>query len=182
MRAPVTIAARLTIAIALVPLVAHAGLSIRPTVNIFAADAFASEDPRAIGPGAPAATRNAVFMVSRSFSTFRSLKVPYAIRGTASNGADYLWLSGEITIPAGRRTASIILEPFEDPRPQASSETVVLTLRPARQYTLGSNAKAKVVIADYVRRDDSSGFVSPPILCPSCPPGYGSNQWWHIIR
>src|SRR5436190_11850628 len=123
MRALAGIASR-TIAACLLfaPLLLHAGLSVKPTVNIVAADAYAHEDPVAPISGPPAASRNAVFVVSRTWPTPRTLTVFYEIRGTASNGGDYYPLHGTITIPAGRRSACIVIDPIPDPHPETDTK------------------------------------------------------------
>ena len=46
-----------------------------------------------------------VFRVRRSGETNQALTVHFAIRGTASNGVDYVRVPGQVTIPSGRRTA-----------------------------------------------------------------------------
>jgi hypothetical protein len=161
MRTFARIAASVFTAFLFVPFLVHAGLSFGPVVNINAVDAFAHEDPTAPETGLPAATRGAVFVVTRSCCTAQALTIPYAINGTASNGADYQMLSGHVKIPAGRQTTRIVIRPIHDRSSEVTRESVILSLRVQGLYRLGSNRKAKAFIEDYPWRDDGGGFVGP---------------------
>jgi hypothetical protein len=109
-----------------------------PVVNIFATDAFARE-------GSPPNT--AAFRLRRSGETNTPLTVHFAIRGTAENGVDYTRLESSVTIPAGRRTARILITPIDDRRPERI-ETVILRLHPAALYNVGRFSCAGAVILD----------------------------------
>jgi hypothetical protein len=97
-------------------------------------------------------TNTATFVVRRSGGTNGDLTVSYAIGGTATNGVDYEWLPGVVTIPAGQRTARIRLIPIRnvDPTPRPV-ETVVLKLQTSTnvppEYALGYPIKAAAIIA-----------------------------------
>jgi hypothetical protein len=141
----------------------HAGLSAAPVVQIFAADASAYETLRLVITEATPSSRHAGFVISRGCCTVESLRVLYTVRGTASNGVDYAMLTGHATIPAGRHTVRVTINPVYDGilEPQ---ETVILTLRSNPAYRLGQNIKAKVIIADITPpppQDDRTGFVAP---------------------
>jgi hypothetical protein len=95
--------------------------------------------------------RNGLFLVRRTGPTNDSLNVSYAVSGTASNGVDYTFLPGVVTIPAGQRAALIPVVPISDDLPEPH-ETVVLSL--LRQtdstpgYCVGCPPRAAVVIID----------------------------------
>jgi hypothetical protein len=89
----------------------------------------------------PKGTNTATFRVRRTDGTNAELTVYYSIGGTASNGLDYVALPGWVTIPAGRRSADIIVVPIDHDRtnpvtsvagtifPKAGVRTVLLTLQ-----------------------------------------------------
>jgi len=133
-----------------------------PVVNIVARDPLASEGtnfwqgyPGVIWPNATwdawhvnvGGTNTATFVVGRHGSTNDDLAVHYEIGGTASNGVDYVALSGAATIPAGRHSAQIVVVPIDDALPEWI-ETVVLRLRPSPDYTVGFPAQATALIID----------------------------------
>lgn len=111
-------------------------------VNIVARDAFASEGTRLWGTNNPA-----VFVISRTGPTNDALSVGYGIGGTASNGVDYLTIADSVTIPAGRRSARVTIRPIDDTQPEPI-ESVVLSLKPSADYTLGIPARAAAIITD----------------------------------
>jgi hypothetical protein len=80
------------------------------------------------------------------------LRVFYSIGGTAINGTDYEQLAGSVLIPAGSTWASVYIEPVDD-RVFEGQETVVLTLKSAQGYSVGSPDSGTVAIAD----DDALG-------------------------
>lgn len=97
--------------------------------------------------------RTATFTVRRFGDTNNDLTVPYNIGGTASNGVDYVALSGAVTIPAGERRAFITIVPIDDGPPDVN-KTVVLTLLPDMQmnplpgYMIGFPYRAAAIILD----------------------------------
>ena len=92
-----------------------------PVVTIHTRDAHAREG----GPGGEPNT--ARFRVRRTGPVEESLTVHYVLGGTATNGEDYQELSGHLTIPAGRRSAPIVVTPIDDNLPERI-ETVLITL------------------------------------------------------
>lgn len=146
-------------------------------VSIVARDSLASEGTNSWGG-------TATFLVSRSGPTNDSLTVGYLIFGTASNGVDYETLSGEVAIPAGHRSAPIVVRPIDDTLVERA-ETVVLSLKPAAANSDGTSSmnfgfspKAAAIIAD-------NDWVRPPYVClPDrlfhlCHPGT-NGQWVRI--
>ncbi|MBD2141966.1 endo-1,3-1,4-beta-glycanase ExsH [Anabaena sp. FACHB-1250] len=76
-----------------------------------------------------------------------SLTVNYTIGGTATNGTDYLRLTGTATFPAGSTTTTITVTPTDDLIFEGN-ETVTLALATGTGYTLGTPQTATVTIAD----------------------------------
>ena len=95
--------------------------------------------------------KNATFTVRRHGDTNTSLTVPYAIGGTASNGVDYVALSGNVTIAAGERAALISIVPIDDGVAEPT-ETVRLKLIPdfgsPPGYFVGVPGAAAAIIVD----------------------------------
>ena len=108
-------------------------------IGIVATDALAREDtpPDNI----------AVFRIRRTGSTNSPLTVHYSVHGTASNSADYLDLGRQVTIPAGRRGARILVVPIDDAL-REGRETVVLRLADDPGYTVGRFRRAGALILD----------------------------------
>jgi hypothetical protein len=61
----------------------------------------AATDPTAAESGPMGMPESGAFTVSRTGSTAGALSVSYSVGGTATNGTDYMPLSGTVTIPAG---------------------------------------------------------------------------------
>jgi len=121
--------------------IAVRALNDRPVVRITAPDALAREGT----------TNTATFRFHRTGPVAAPLTVFFNIRGTASNGVDYAAISSPITIPAGRRSARLIITPIDDNLPERI-ETVILRLAlppvvPAT-YEIGRPARAGAVILD----------------------------------
>ena len=85
--------------------------------------------------------------VSRTGSTAAALTVNYTVGGTATAGADYTALSGNVVIPAGSASATITVTPVDDTVSEGD-ETVVVTLSSSASYNVGSPSAATVTIAD----------------------------------
>jgi Calx-beta domain len=100
-------------------------------------------------PGAPAVTN--VFTIDRTDErgSNGTLTVSYQVSGTASNGVDYQFLSGTLTIPAGASSADLDIVPLEDDLPEGV-ETVTVTLLPTNGYEVDTNndASATTTITD----------------------------------
>jgi len=106
--------------------------------------------------------KNASFLVRRQGATNDALTVKYHVGGSATNGVDYVPLSGEVTIPAGERAVLISVVPIDDSIPERR-ETVVLRLKPSLDvvptYLLGRPASAAALIVDG-DRITSSGMLA----------------------
>lgn len=105
-----------------------------PMVFISATDPIGGE----VGPD------TGTLMVSRTGATATSLLVTYSVGGSATPGADYLSLSGSVTIPAGANSTNITLTPLDDGAAEGS-ETVVLTLSSSVGYGVSASAGVATV-------------------------------------
>ena len=160
-----------------------------PLVHILATDPSATEGPILIGPddiqplgaveqnlGAdgPIILDTGSFTVRRDGPTNESLTVFYQISGIADNGLDYVELTGEATIPAGRHTTRVDVVPIDDNLSEGT-ESVVLTLIPTLClpveppppgcYLVGSPERAVVSIRDNdlpPNQPPKVGLISPP--------------------
>jgi hypothetical protein len=124
------------------------GDSRPPLVRIVATDPYAAERPEDLLPD------TATFKVYRTGSTDEELMVWYSIGGMATPGEDYAKPTRPVVIPAGRRTARVVIDPISDDKIERV-ETVVLrlepspTLGPIEPYHIGWPAKACAVIVDH---------------------------------
>jgi hypothetical protein len=127
-------------------------------VTIFASDPIASEGTNfcrwysnSILPFAFPCTNTATFIVRRSGPTNSSLTLNYSIGGTASNGVDYLSIPGSVTIPAGERSARIVIFPIDDSIPECIETIILGLLEPTNippSYRVGWPGKAAAIIVD----------------------------------
>jgi hypothetical protein len=143
-------------------------VSIRPVVTIEAKDAIATEGFVCIGPPgseAPCFLDWAALTVHRSGPTNADLTVLYHISGSASNGVDYGKLTGQVTIPAGSRSADIAIDPLEDDLVEGT-ETVRVTLVPNCIVTDPANGGCYAVgdpgSAEAFIRDNDPEVNQPP--------------------
>lgn len=77
---------------------------------------------------------------TRSGDTSYPLFVAYTIGGTAQNGVDYRPLLGTLEIPAGKRSAKLVVQPIADGEVE-EAETIELGLLPDYGYAPGASAK-----------------------------------------
>jgi hypothetical protein len=94
--------------------------------------------------------KDALFTVSRYGAISNDLDVPCSIGGTATNGVDYSFLPGSVTIPAGASSALIAIVPIDNG--PAPAKTVILTLTPSTNvppgYIVGFPAHAEALIIE----------------------------------
>jgi len=116
-----------------------------PFVSIRATDPFAREG------GSNTTPNTATFVLSRTGETNDPLNVFVAIGGTASNGEDYSEIPGLLVIPAGQRSARVVVKPIDDNRTEPV-ETVIVTVLDDRsfvpRYMPGVPARAAAIIVD----------------------------------
>jgi len=110
------------------------------------------------------------FTVSRTGDHDDELAVSYSVQGTATAWADYLPLTGTVTIPAGALDASIALVPVDDTLYELD-ETVVVSIDPTGAYIVGSPSSATVVI---VSDDISPDLVVSALSAPAAGSAGGS--------
>ena len=93
--------------------------------------------------------RYALFTVSTSAVMSRPITVIYSMGGTARQGSDYTLggTPGKITIPAGRRSATVVLRALVD-NAHENYEGAVMKLSNGAGYRLPSEARARVAIVD----------------------------------
>lgn len=103
--------------------------------------------------------KNATFTVHRSGDTNEDLTIAYQVGGTATNGIDYVPLSGSVLIPAGQRHAEVTVVPVDDGPPDVSS-IVSLKLTGGTNYVVGYPGTAAVLILDGLGPRPVSGLVS----------------------
>jgi hypothetical protein len=123
------------------------GATETPVVRIVAVDPYAAERPATVPPN------TATFKVQRTGHLAQELRVFYSVHGTAENGKDYRELESSVLIPAGRRSATVVVEPIADEEVERV-ETVILKLEPSptmgplEPYRIGWPARACAVIVD----------------------------------
>ncbi|MFM1769491.1 MAG: hypothetical protein RJA22_2020 [Verrucomicrobiota bacterium] len=107
--------------------------------------------PTAIEGGAAGA-----FTINRiSGGAAGALTVRYYVGGSATPGADYSALPGQVTLPSGQASIVVPVTPLNDTALEPA-ETVTLTLLPDSAYVTGAESVAEVVIAD-----DEAAAVPP---------------------
>ncbi len=109
-----------------------------PVVTVSVPDAIASES----GPN------SGVFLVTRSGSTNVALKVYYGLSGSALHGTDYAPLNGEVIIPAGAKSAPIVITPYDD---DIAEPTEMVTLALANfndTYSIGIPSQGSLELLD----------------------------------
>jgi hypothetical protein len=104
---------------------------------------ISATDPNAAEPG----TDTGVFTVIRMGRVTSDLVVNYSVAGTATNGTDYVSLSGSLAIPAGSTSAVLTVTAIDDTIVEGD-ETVIVTLLESSDYTLGALSSATITIAD----------------------------------
>jgi hypothetical protein len=98
-------------------------------------------------PAASEAGETGGFVIRRDGAPGIDLPVAYKTSGTAENGADYQTLNNFVVIPAGQTSVTIPVRPLTD-LVEEPVETVVLTLEPDTNYSIGAPASASVLIYD----------------------------------
>ena len=118
----------------------------RPVVTLLTIDPFARE-----GESNITGVNTATFVVSRAGATNDPLEILFRLGGTASDGVDYVAITSPLMIPAGQRSARIVIRPMDDNRPEPV-ETVVVTLLEndgaGPGYVLGRPSRGAAIIAD----------------------------------
>lgn len=101
----------------------------------------------------------AVFVIRRTGGpTDVAVTALYSLTGTASNGVDYLSLSGQVHLPAGRLAVEVVIKPIPD-KALEGDETVLVSLEapnciaiappPPECYTFPELPPVKAIIKDH---------------------------------
>lgn len=93
----------------------------------------------ATGVGAEYPLTSVTFPLIRSTFDPTPLTVFYTISGTATNGVDYVTLSGTATIPGNNNFVDITVTPIDDAEAEAV-ETVIVTLSEGSDYDVDPNS------------------------------------------
>lgn len=107
-----------------------------PNVTIVASD-----------PAAAESGDTANFAITRSGDTSAPLTVNYSSGGDALHGTDYQALPGYVTMAPGQSTADVLIVPIDDDQGEPA-QSVVLQLRSASHYRVGTPSSAAASIAD----------------------------------
>ncbi len=137
---------------------------------------FSISDPSAAEAGAEAGH----LTLLRGGSTAMPLVVSYTIGGTATNGEDYIALTGSASIPAGASSFTIELTPRMT-QLLRGQEIVVLTLITGPGYTISAPASATIAIADDDQHQQPAPSPSPtPGLNPTPGPSPAPSYWLYV--
>ncbi|WP_254568931.1 Calx-beta domain-containing protein, partial [Oscillatoria sp. HE19RPO] len=114
----------------------------KSTINLYSSDTSGWERNAGETPN------DAQFYVYRSGGdNSKAETVYYSVSGSATNGSDYSYLSGYVTIPAGASFAYIPVDITNDSSYEGT-EQVQLTLNSNSNYLVGSNTTRTVTIYD----------------------------------
>jgi len=91
----------------------------------------------------------ATVVFTRKGDKSAALDVSYTVGGTATSGTDYVALTGVVTIPAGKKSATVTITPIDDVV-QEGNETVTLMVLPGTAHTHAKANTATVTIVDHV--------------------------------
>jgi hypothetical protein len=89
--------------------------------------------------------------VARGGDRSQALLVHYDLRGTARNALDYEALPGVIEIPAGKKSAKLLIRPIADGAGEPT-ESIEIELLPGDGYALGLSSKLEIALADGVAK------------------------------
>ena len=114
----------------------------KSTLNVTVADDIAAETAWYESPNP------AVFEITRSGGdNSQAETVYYTVSGTATNGDDYTYLSGTVTIPAGETSAKVAVQPQNDSTYEGT-EGVTFSVSSDPSYELGNTTSGTATILD----------------------------------
>jgi uncharacterized repeat protein (TIGR01451 family) len=108
--------------------------TVLPLVSLTTSDSSASES----------GANSGAFTFRRSGSTSGALTVNYTVAGTASNGIDYVTLSGAVTIPSGSNSVTLAVTPIDELVVEPT-ENVIVTLASDPAYFINPAASTAAV-------------------------------------
>ncbi len=91
--------------------------------------------------------KSAKITVQRKAKAATPLVIQYALGGTAESGIDYASLPGTVEIPAGKKSALILLRPLDDALAEGS-KTVEVRLLPGAGYSLPTTDVVTIELQD----------------------------------
>ncbi len=105
----------------------------------------------------------------RTGPTNAALNLFFTVTGTAKSGVRYVALPNNLTIPAGQRSAALMVMPMDDTKIEGE-QTVVVTLTAQGTYRMLNPAAATVIVQDNDQsvRLDASDFTASKV-----PTNYG---------
>ncbi|MBI4557010.1 MAG: PD40 domain-containing protein [Candidatus Hydrogenedentes bacterium] len=123
-----------------------------PVITVTAPDAEASE-----------AGDTASVTIARRGNLDSEVSVLIGVKGTATNGADFVFVGGLVTLPAGVSDTSVVITPIDDSLHEGE-EVLNLTVLPLESgYVVGSPNAALLTIAD---NDEASTAFSVSSVVP----------------
>lgn len=95
----------------------------------------------------PVQSRSLRFRILRTGATTQALAVPLRAAGTARVAVDYTGWITPVQIPAGQKSAELVLTALPDSLPEGP-ETVIVSLAPSEDFSRGSPAEVTGTILD----------------------------------
>ncbi|RYD72493.1 MAG: hypothetical protein EOP84_23085, partial [Verrucomicrobiaceae bacterium] len=125
---------------------------VQITDNEVNAVSISSPDPIAAETREDETPETGTFVISFQSPVLANTDVFLKYSGSAVKVADYKSLPEKVTIPAGQISTTITLEPVDDTIIEGG-ETVVVQLDPKREYRIGDQNQAQVIIFDNEKTD-----------------------------
>jgi len=91
--------------------------------------------------------KKGAFTFTRKGAATAALTVSYSVRGTATNGIDYVSIPGTVTIPAKKRSAKVTVQLVDDAFHEVA-ETIDVAVVPGADYTESLASAARIAIVD----------------------------------
>ncbi len=118
-------------------------LAEAPTISVVAADASATRP----GTSTDAGSDTGTFTVTRSGTTTGTTTAHLSLGGSAIIGTDYSVIGNSVTFAPGETSKTITVTPLGGVQ-AAGGTTVIVTVAPGTDYTVGSPSNGTVTIAD----------------------------------
>jgi gliding motility-associated-like protein/uncharacterized repeat protein (TIGR01451 family) len=137
-----------TVIVTLLSTNSGAGIATQDTATITISDDDASEVSIATTTDAGEPNFNGIFTVTLNNSVSVDTQVDYTVSGTATEGTDYVTLTGSVIIPANTNSAVIDVAVIDDTIVEGD-ETVIVTLTGTdSSVTVSSTNEATITITD----------------------------------
>jgi uncharacterized repeat protein (TIGR01451 family) len=129
-----------------------------------------TEEPEAVTVGIQAVASTvaedagaATFTITRTGDLAASLVVSYTVGGSATSGADYAPVTGNITIPANNDQATLSIDIIDDADVE-SDETLVVTLTVDDGYIIATPPEATVTLVDNDQATPTEQVIYLPLV------------------